>query len=238
MPFRGTRQQSRRAFRDDFQSAPLGPEWNFRRPPEQEFASLLDSPGALTLRLQPGRLSERGQYSFVGIRQRDFQFETSVDMQFRPTTEGEEAGLVVLQNDRAAYLLTLGLEGGAGSQSAVQLQVKSLLHGQWSLLAAAPVQRDTVHLKVVGDYLGYQFQYSVDGHHWLSLGPLLDSSELSPGRLPGFNYTGVNIGLYASSNGEPSTHQALFRAFRYTPRGRDRDDWFRISSQGSVPAKQ
>jgi hypothetical protein len=43
--------------------------------------------------------------------------------------------------------------------------------------------------------------------------------------IEGYNYTGVYIGLYATSNGASTDNYADFDFFRYRPVAEGRDDW-------------
>ena len=221
LPFAGRAQSPRTVFRDEFESPQLGLEWNFRRSPVKLFYSLTEQPGSLRLNLQTGRISNGSQYSFTGIRQRDFQFEALTEMSFSPASGNEEAGLIVIQNDRSAYLLTL-----SGGSSGSRLTLHQSLFEKVNPVASTELDSDSVYLRVKGDYLSYQFSFSLDGSDWQLLGDPVDGAALSPAVLGGFNYTGVFVGLYASSNGEPTDNHADFDFFSYQPLAVGRDDWF------------
>ena len=106
------------------------------------------------------------------------------------------------------------------------LQLTQSLHGESKQLAIAPYDNDSVFLKVNGNYLSYRFQYSADGKTWTTLGADIDGTALSPAVIDGYNYTGVYLGLYASSNGMASGNHADFEFFNYEPTAESRDDWF------------
>ena len=220
VPFAGTLQQPFDGFIDEFVGPALGLEWNFRRAPVEDFYSLTDSEGSLRLYLQQGVIAERDQYSFVGVRQRQFDFEAVTQMTFSPST-GEEAGLVVIQNDKSAYLLTVS-ENDAGNE----LRLTQSLYGEVTELASQHFDSDTVFLKVKGTYLDYGFYYSADGKDWRNMEADVDGTTLSPYFLKGYNYTGAYVGLYASANGQTTDNHADFESFIYTPRADTRDDWY------------
>ena len=221
VPFDGTAQSDPAALNDDFDGTELALEWSFRRSPARPFHSLTESPGSLRLQLQPGAIADRARYSFAGIRQRDFQFEAVTRMDFSPHGEHEEAGVIVIQNDRSAFLATLN--GPPGEQ---RLQLRQSLRGESRTIAEQPFGGGAVHLRITGDYLDYRFSWSADGVDWQPLGGAVDGTDLSPAVLGGFNYTGVHVGLYASSNGQPGGNHADFDFFRYRPTAADRDDWY------------
>jgi alpha-N-arabinofuranosidase len=220
LPFDQAAPQKDGAFSDAFDDETLALEWNFRRAPDTDFHSLQEKPGSLRLNLQPGAIAERGQYSFVGIRQRHFEFDAVTRMGFDPESQ-EEAGLVAIQNDRSAFLLTMV----AGS-AANMIRLTRSLHGELTLLAETPHEGDDVFLKISGDYLNYDFQFSTDGKLWTSLAGDVDVTPLSPAVIEGYNYTGVYLGLYATSNGNDTDNHADFDFFSYEPTARSRTGWF------------
>jgi len=229
VPFTGTVQPPRAPFIDEFDNPELNLEWNFRRSPAEAFFSLEEKPGSLRLQLQPGRISERGQYSFIGIRQRDFEFVAETRMDFTPGGPDQEAGLAVIQNDRSAYLLTL-TKGAGGNR----LRLYQSLFEKITPIAETMVTGNVVYLRVTGDYLDYGFSFSPDGESWRPLGANVDGSALSPAVLGGFNYTGVYIGLYASSNNTPSENPADFEFFSYRSTETDSDAWYYRQSASSA----
>jgi alpha-N-arabinofuranosidase len=173
------------------------------------------------MRLGSGVISDQARYSFTGIRQRDFRFDASTRMEFKPAGPGEEAGLTVIQNDRAAFLLTLTGDGRGN-----RLTLYQNLFEEKTLIAEAPYEGSVVYLRVTGTYLAYGFSFSADGNNWQSLGDEVDGRVLSPAVLGGFNYTGVYLGLYASANGETTQSHADFDFFRYRPAESSRDEWY------------
>ncbi len=216
LPFENAPQRSRGPLNDTFDAATLGLEWNTRRAPATPFHDLTTTPGALTLRLQPGHIAETAQYSFLGVRQRDFAFQAETTVRFTPATTTEEAGLAIVQNDRAALLFTI-----AGGPDAPRVRVARSLYEEVTELASAPIDTPRVQLRVVGDHLAYRFFMSTDGRQWRAVGDEVDGAFLSPNTLRGFNYTGVYVGVYGSSNGAVTENAAQFDAFTYEPRGSD-----------------
>ncbi|MGB5258854.1 MAG: glycoside hydrolase family 43 protein [Woeseiaceae bacterium] len=220
LPLAGTMPQMRYDFADSFDGETLGIHWNFRRAPATPFHDLRANPGSLRLSLGPGAISEGAQYSFVGIRQRHFEFDVSTRMHFAPSAK-EEAGLIAIQNDRSAFMmiLTSGSDGNF-------IELTQSLQGESKTLAAVPYQSDAVFLRITGHYLDYDFQFSADGKSWVSLLGDVDVTALSPAVIEGYNYTGIYLGLYASANAADSDNHADFDFFNYTSTANARDDWF------------
>ena len=215
-PFGNVAMQQDHAFRDDFDGTEFGAEWNFRRAPERPYASL--DQGRLVLELRPGSIRERAQYSFVGIRQRHFEFVAETRLRLSGDSPTGEAGIALIQNDRSALLLTLNAGG--------LLRLAHHRDGTVEEMAAADWNAPDARLKVVGNYLDLSFYYSADGTTWQALAEGVDGSVLSPAEIGGYNYTGVNIGLYGSTNGAAAGGRAVFDYFDYRPTSRDRDKWF------------
>jgi alpha-N-arabinofuranosidase len=220
VPYAGTTQERSFELIDEFNNDTLGLEWNFRRAPIDTFHNLAERPGALRLHLQPGSIAERAQYSFVGIRQRHFEFEAVTRVRFTPSRL-EEAGLTVIQNDKSAFLFTLHRIDGEN-----RLRLTQVLHDETGLLAEATIETSDVHLKVTGDYLDYRFYHSADGEDWHQVGDTVDGTALSPYFIEGYNYTGVYLGLYASANGNESENHADYEFFHYRSTEKKNDDWY------------
>lgn len=53
-----------------------------------------------------------------------------------------------------------------------------------------------------------------------------DPAAQSPAVIDGYNYTGVYLGLYATSKGAPTQIYADFDFFTHEPTAISRDDWF------------
>ncbi len=204
VPFPGTIQLKTNEFYDNFDDTELNLEWNFRRTPTAPFHSFNEKKGFLRIYLKEGFIAEKGQYSFVGIRQRHFQMEAKSKMEFNPAGN-EEAGMTVIQNDRSAYVMSLMDE---------KIQLHHFFHGTDSLLASHSYKKSTVFWNVSADYLDYDFSYSQDGKNWVLLFNNADGSKLSP-ESSGWTYTGVYIGFYGSSNNSTSTNYADFDWFDY-----------------------
>jgi len=168
--------------------------------------------GILNLQLALTIIAENARYSFLGIRQKDFQFAAETDMYFMPSKTGEEAGLVVMQNDRAAVTLTKQRD-----QSQDYIVLSKWLYENCNDLAKVKVMTDKVTIRVSGDDLIYRFFVSDGLHDWTQIGNSLDITFMAPGELRGFNYTGLNIGLYAYSNREASNSVVEFDRFIYFP---------------------
>jgi alpha-N-arabinofuranosidase len=193
--------------RDDFDSSSLGMQWNFLRTPRDDFYSLTDRTGSLRLQLRPQHLAEQSNPSFVGRRQQHIHCMAETQIEFSPRAAHECAGMVLLQNNDFHFRFVVTLE----DKPVVQLIQRS--HGQEELLASQPVASERCILKVVAHEQSYNFYYSTEDGVWHALAENVDGRILSTPVAGGF--VGAFIGLYASSNGEPSTNYADFDWFDY-----------------------
>lgn len=193
--------------RDDFDGSALAPQWNFLRTPRGDFYSLTERSGFLRLRLRPQHLAERSNPSFVGRRQQHIHFMVETAMEFFPRSSDECAGLVLRQNDDFHFRFVVT---GENSHPMIQLIRRS--QGQDQLLASQPVRAGPCTLRVMAHEQSYNFYYSTDDT-WQTLIEHVDGRILSTPVAGGF--VGAFIGMYASSNGHPSTNFADFDWFDY-----------------------
>ena len=193
--------------RDDFDSSTLAFYWNFLRTPRDEFYSLNERPGYLRLRLRPQRLSEQTNPSFVGRRQQHIDFKTQCVMESTPQNEYECAGLALVQNNNFHFLFVLT----KGTEPVVRLIKRA--HGTEVLLAEMSVPPGKISLKVEAHAQAYHFYYSNQVDDWNVLAEGVDGRILSTPLAGGF--VGAYIGMYASSNGQPSANYADFDWFEY-----------------------
>jgi xylan 1,4-beta-xylosidase len=193
---------------DHFDAPRLAPLWNLIRTPRTPFWSFSERPGHLRLRLRPETIQERVNPSFVGRRQQHFDFAVSACLEFSPQTESECAGLVLLQNDAFQFRLVLTREA---DQLLVTLIQRA--RGEDVALATHPVPAGRVYLKASAVGQAYSFYAATQPETWFPLAESIDGRILST-RVAG-GYVGAYIGMYASSNGQPSQNCADFDWFEY-----------------------
>ena len=193
--------------RDDFNDATLAHQWNFLRTPREDFYSLTERKGFLRLRLRPGQLSEQTNPSFVGRRQQHIHFTAQTTFEFTPQSANECAGLVLIQNKDFHFRFVITHE----SENTIHLIQRS--HGHDETLAIQPVPSGCYTLKVEAHEQNYNFYFSTNDQ-WCTLAENVDGRILSTPVAGGF--VGAYIGMYASSNGHPSTNHADFDWFEYS----------------------
>lgn len=194
---------------DHFDGDTLALQWNMLRTPRTDFWSLTERDGWLRLKLQPAQIKESETPSFIGRRQQHIDFMAQVRLNFRPASSQECAGLVLrqrdshharfvmTQNDDDETILTLIQQAGDGTTT----------------LATATLDADDLYLSIVAEGQSLNFYYKQSGGEWLPLLLDVDGRFLSIPVAGGF--TGVYIGLYASSQGAESDNHADFDDFVY-----------------------
>lgn len=180
----------------------LGLEWNFLRTPTQAWWSLLERPGSLSLNLLPAQLSEHCNVAFIARRQQHMNFHSSVTLEFEPSLETECAGMVLFYSDEFHFRFV---------KTAHTLELIQRKAGQESSLAKIECHASTVTLEISAVGQEYRFVFALEGvKHTLAT---VNGSMLSAATAGGF--VGTYIGLYASSNGIPSSNTAHFTDFAY-----------------------
>ena len=194
---------------DNFESPSLQMQWNTIHPPLEPFYSLTDRPGYLRLQLRPEVMEEICTPSFVGRRQRHKNFLAKTAMEFAPAADQEEAGIALVQDDRFHYLMTLGQK-----EEQPVLRFWKTENGKKSLLTEKEISPSKrLYLSVYGHTTGYSFYYGFDDQEMLPLIENVEASRLSSVVNNGF--TGVYLGMYATSNHTASRNYADFDWFCY-----------------------
>ncbi|MDR1881466.1 MAG: glycoside hydrolase family 43 protein [Prevotella sp.] len=194
--------------RVDFNGDKLGFEWQYLRNPVRENYSLTEKKGHLRITVSPFTLDEAESVSFVGRRQTEHDFIATTLLTFDSSGENEEAGMTLIQNNTHHYDLLLKK---SGKQTVVQLRVKV---GSLSYISAEQMVSDSqILFRIKGSPSQYSFYFAEpENQQYTELGRL-DTRYLSTEVAGGF--TGVMIGLFASSTGKPSNAKAYYDWFDY-----------------------
>ncbi|MBD3346165.1 MAG: family 43 glycosylhydrolase [Chitinivibrionales bacterium] len=194
--------------RDNFDAERLDFCWNFLRTPRESFWSLSERTGCLRLKLRPEKLSECVNPSFIGRRQQHMNFSASCAIEFDPAREFETAGLVLLQNNNFHFRLEVGFRDG---RRIVMLTKREA--GDEQVLSCKEIDSTILVLTASARGQEYGFYYGSDETAKIPLAEKVDGRVLSTEIAGGF--TGIYIGMYASSNGAQSGNHADFHWFEY-----------------------
>jgi alpha-N-arabinofuranosidase len=194
--------------RTTFNEEKLQFDWQYLRNPIRENYSLTEKKGSLRITTSPYTLDDADAVSMVCRRQTEHDFSAATELEFNSLNENEEAGMTLIQNNTHHYDL---LFRKSADKRLVQLRIRV---GSLSYIAAEKeVEGNRVLLNIEGSPDQYTF-YFADSRkkEYIKLGKQ-DTRYLSTEVAGGF--TGVMIGLYASSNGKESSAKAFFDWFDY-----------------------
>jgi xylan 1,4-beta-xylosidase len=173
----------------------------------------------LRLQLRPERLTELTNPSFVGRRQQHMCFAARAVLEFKSQHDHECAGLVLLQNNEFHFRFIIT----GGATTTVRLVKRStpepssrlmpISTGTDVMLAELPIEGQRFFLKVEAIGQAYSFYIATEPEAWQPVAEGVDGRILSTSYAGGF--VGAYIGMYASSNGQPSTNIADFDWFEY-----------------------
>jgi len=196
-------------YSDHFDSDTLALEWNMLRTPHTPFWSLTERRGWLRLKLQATQIVESQTPSFIGRRQQHIDFMAQIRLNFTPHSPHECAGMVLRQRD--SHHIRLVLTRDTAEQTVLMLIQQ--IGDETRLLQSVPVNCDDVRLCIVARGQALAFYFATDRQNWQCIQQEVDARFLSIPVAGGF--TGVYIGLYASSQGHGSTNYADFDDFVY-----------------------
>lgn len=193
---------------DDF-DGDLGLVYNTVHPYKNNFFTLSERESFLRMYLQPEVIYEICNPAFLGRRQQHKNFEITLSMDFTPEADHEEAGLVLLSDNRFNYSLVVGQTSGSRVLRLYQTE-----NSRYELLKEVILEnKNEISLTVKGHDTAYDFYYAYsDAQENLFMGNLkasLLSSTVNEG------FTGTYIGMYASSNKKETTSYADFDWFKY-----------------------
>ena len=194
---------------DNFEDEELRMMWNTLHQPVENFYSLTERSGFLRLKLRKETLEEINTPSFVGRRQQHMRFLAKTAMEFTPAADCEEAGAVLLQDDRFHITFTKAKKG-----TDFVLLIKKTEYGKTTLLSEIPI-KDTgrIYLQIQGNESNYTFAYGYRESERIDCGLTVPAEILSSSVNGGF--TGTYIGMYAVSAGKGSENYADFDWFHY-----------------------
>jgi beta-xylosidase/GH35 family endo-1,4-beta-xylanase len=196
--------------RDDFNSDTLALQWNYLRNPYDGDVSLTARPGYLRLNGSAVTLNDQDSPAFVGRRQTDLACQFSARLDFVPTTENEEAGLVIRGNDKNHYDIGVTLRDGKRKAF-----FRKVLGGKTAeAIQYVDIPDGNVILSVKASPLTYVFSCQSLSGPAINLGKAL-TEDLSSEKVGGF--TGVYLGVYAAGNGQKNTNPADFDYVEYVP---------------------
>lgn len=170
--------------------------------------SLTANPGCLRLYTRKEQIQHKNNPSFLGIRQKSYDFSVSTGLFFTSQGDKEQAGLVLYQNHENHLRVEIGLFDGHSG-----VRVVCNIHGEETAIA----QKEIIQNGLIEIVLRATEQ---TGQVWIKTGKeqCLVAEEIN--LLPftteeAGGFVGCTIGLYATSNGTESTGYADFTSLIY-----------------------
>lgn len=180
---------------DKFMS--IDPMWIQVRTPKKEWYRIAEGhgfvPNSMELDARPVNIYEEKNPSFLCRWIKNFNFTSTITVDFKPSAEEELAGMVVYQKETNNYVLGKTLRNGKPVVVLYKAEGKGFGRGmEKTEIASIDVDDAPVTLKVVAKGADYQF-YCNDK----PMGGAQDGRILSTEVAGGF--TGATIGMYATS---------------------------------------
>jgi alpha-N-arabinofuranosidase len=200
--------------REDFDRDHLPFHFLYLRNPIPENYSLSARRGYLRMKLATDRMLERGNPSFIGVRQTGMSYRLETKMEFTPKSNEEEAGLILLQSNQYHYRFVCTLMDGVKTMIVIRcFEGKEEVVGQVGCENPNESQ-NSILIRITANGQVLMFAYSFDGKSYVPVKSGVDASMLSSDIAGGF--VGTTLGLYCSSNGIHSDNYADFDFLEYT----------------------
>ncbi len=198
---------------DDFDDLTLSSTWEFVRNPDYGSFSLEERPGCLRLYTTDGTLNEIRAKNILVRREQELSYKAKTCLEFSPSRNGEQAGLVCYYSTKTYIRLSLCFEEGRKLQL-----VANKGDGEEVIREIKGLKEGPVYLKVDVNKLVRSFSFGYDNDQWIPVATLDYCTFLSDEGIPSDRkrHTGTMVGLYASNGGCGSRIPADFSFFSYT----------------------
>lgn len=193
---------------DNFEEETLDMIWCMRRPVHTPFYSLTERPGYLRMNLRPVMIEDTRTPSMLVRRQQHYHFQAGLKMEFEPGKNGEEAGLVITQNERFSFLILKQMQNNR-----ITVSCYRVVNGVRERIRSVEAGCGKIYLMIEGSEGFYHFYYGNSEREFIPLALNEDGSILST--LVADGYVGAYLGMYASSGHEITDNFADFDWFRY-----------------------
>jgi len=208
LPFLEKPQYINNSYVDDFTSSSLDLKWTFIRVPQGKTISLIDNPGYLRLYPKKTTIENRKNFSMIGFRQKESDFDYKVKMNFMPADNRVESGIIHYQKEWN-YLTSVVYKVGKKFFLEQKLKEKDTKLTTLKKVSLKKYNGNIV-FKTVSRKDEYNFYYSLDnGENFTYL------NSLDAVKMLDRNYTGALLGMFATSNGEKTKDYADFDWIQY-----------------------
>ncbi|NRF37772.1 glycoside hydrolase family 43 protein [Pedobacter foliorum] len=195
-------------FKDSLSTAFL-----FLRTHNPSWYNFKDNKDALTIKLLPQTILEKGNPAFIGRRQQHLLSSASTEMSFSTTKANEKAGMVIFQNENHFYFMCKSYDKG---KDVIQLFKGNPATDKMDLLKQVelPSTQKNLYFKISSEGDAYSFWYALQENNWKPLADKIDGKYLSTLVAKGF--VGALYGMYATSEGQSTDNKAVYKWFGYS----------------------
>lgn len=185
-------------FKDNFTSENLDYRWIGLRGPRENF--IVKTKNGLTINPFETNIKELKPTSTLFYRQQHNSFSFAANLEYKPKSEKDLAGIVCLQNENSNYVFGITKKG---DEYFLLLQRNQKLMGKdqkmnSKIIASTKIDvKNPVRLQVKAEGDDYEFSYSTNGTDFMNLGGMVSGDILSTNVAGGF--TGCLLGLYATT---------------------------------------
>jgi alpha-N-arabinofuranosidase len=191
----------------EFYNNKLDINWVHRKEKLANSYDLITENGFLKMNYLSEVINHNTGYNFIGLKQRENNFEVSTTMVFNPVQNGEEAGLCMIQKDDNYILFDVKRED---NENVLQLVINP--KNKNAILKKDLVMRkfkNHIELKISSDNGIQKYYYRFQSNElWKLFETSSSEIVLSEGN------TASCFGLYATSNGTKSSNFAKFDLFK------------------------
>lgn len=174
----------------------------------EQMYSLTERPGFLRLYTRKEKISEKADASYLGIRQKSYNFRLCAGVEFEPEKDGEAAGLVLYQNHENHLRMEIIRQGNGRS-----LCVTANIHGTEQIIAQSALEPSgLVEISLRADAQKADI-WIAEGDNRTQVAEGVDLLPYTTENAGGF--VGCTMGLYASSNGKESANHGDFAWLLY-----------------------
>lgn len=179
---------------DTFRNGTLDPMWIQVRTPKPQWYELTDK--GLVLDAREVSVYEEKNPSYLCRWIKNFNFTTTVSMNYQPRSKDDLAGFVCYQKENYNFVIGKTLD----KKGKPVVALYRCENGTVENVASVRVgnrNKKPICFKIEAKGRDYTFFYSFDGKEWKQLGGVQDGAILSTQVAGGF--TGATIGVYATS---------------------------------------
>jgi len=191
----------------EFYDNKLDINWVHRKEKLENSYDLITENGFVKMNCLSPVINKNTGYNFIGLKQKENNFEVSTTMIFNPTQNGEEAGLCMIQKDDNYILFDVKRED---NENVLQLVINP--KNKNAILKKDLVMKkfkNHIELKISSDNGIQQYYYRFQSNElWKLFETSSSEIVLSEGN------TASCFGLYATSNGTKSSNFAKFDLFK------------------------